>query len=77
MESVSRDLYRRGANQRFNDIAPILRFCMDVANSISDDFIFEDTLMPIGWIAIAEKDGVLPPSNSNIDKDTLLKRIRQ
>ena len=75
MTAMRQELARRGAGQRFADLAPILKFTLDTVNSITDDHIDTDTVMPVGWIAVAQKDGALGEFPT-WDKERWLQEIR-
>lgn len=57
--AMKQEMLARGQGQRFADIAPILKYCVDLANAATDDVVDAATLMPVGWIAVAEKAGTL------------------
>ncbi len=59
LNALRQELAVRGAGQRFADLAPVLKFCLDTANSITDDYIDAANPMPVGWIAVAQKEGEL------------------
>lgn len=59
LNALRAELSARGAAQRFADLAPIVKYALDTTNAITDDYIDPETLMPVGWIAVAQKDGAL------------------
>jgi SAM-dependent methyltransferase len=75
LHSMQKDLLERGFASRFNDIAPVLKYFIDLINSSTDDFINTASDIPIGWLAIAEKDGELIKPDQSIFKEAILKEI--
>ena len=75
LQSMQKDLFERGLTSRYNDIGPVLNYFIALINSSTDDFINTTSDIPIGWIAIAEKDGTLTKPNQSIFKSNILKDI--
>lgn len=76
LESMRKELEERGYLNKFNDVAPILKYLIDLGNSATDDYINLNSNIPIGWIAIAEKDGKLPSQFKYESKENLLQKIQ-
>lgn len=75
MTALRQELLSRGATQRFQDLAPIVDFLLKTANTATDDYIDAQALMPVGWLAIAQKEGVLGELPS-WDRQAWLQHIR-
>ena len=75
MTYLVKELSERGQHQKLKDLAPILKYCIDTINESVDDYINPEGDFPIGWLAVAEKDGDLPPI-SIAGKSDILSRIR-
>lgn len=73
MTFLVKELSERGQHQKLKDLAPIVKYCIDMINESVDDYINADADFPIGWIAIAEKDGVLPEEHFSKKSDIFSK----
>lgn len=61
LKYMHKEFLERNKSQQYNDLAPILNYIISTGNSITDDYIDITSDLPIGWIAIAEKDGLEDP----------------
>lgn len=59
LTAVQKEMLARGQQQRLADIAPVLKYCLDLANGATDDAVDTATAMPVGWVAVAQKAGTL------------------
>lgn len=59
MTAVQREMLARGQGQRLADVAPVLKYCLDLVNGATDDAVDAATAMPVGWVAVAQKAGAL------------------
>jgi hypothetical protein len=75
MTYLLKELTERGQHQKLKYLAPIVKYCIDIINESFDDHINLEGDFPIGWLAVAEKDGDLPPM-SVLGKSDILSRIR-
>lgn len=57
--AIQQEMVARGQAQRCADMLPVLKYCLDMANNATDDYIDAATLMPVGWVAVAQKAGAL------------------
>jgi SAM-dependent methyltransferase len=58
--AASQDCNSRGKGSEFQALLPILRYCIHYMNAIGNDYVDVAATTPIGWVAIAGKDGELP-----------------
>jgi SAM-dependent methyltransferase len=58
--ALSTELPLHSAGHSSQSLMPIVKYCVDACNNVTDDFISVDAKIPIGWLVIAEKDGNLP-----------------
>jgi len=75
MTYIVKELSERGQHQKLKDLAPIVKYCIDTVNESVDDYINPEGDFPIGWLAVAEKDGDIPPMSIS-GKSDILSRIR-
>lgn len=75
MTYLVKELSERGQHQKLKDLAPIVKYCIDTINESVDDYINPEGDFPIGWLAVAEKDGDLSPMSIS-GKSDILSRIR-
>jgi SAM-dependent methyltransferase len=58
-QALREELTARGHAARAAELAPLVKFCLDDAARLTNDHIDVATVMPVGWIAVAQKEGVL------------------
>jgi SAM-dependent methyltransferase len=59
LHAMKKEMVERGHGQRFVDLAPIVKYCIDTINAATDDHLDTAALMPVGWVAVAQKQGHL------------------
>jgi SAM-dependent methyltransferase len=66
----------RGIEQQCGPLLEMARRMVQTANEYTDDYVDISTVTPIGWIAVAEKDGVMSDAPAqSLDRETLIKTI--
>ncbi|TCK42753.1 methyltransferase family protein [Paraburkholderia sp. BL8N3] len=76
LDAMQTEFSARGLTKLLESLSPILKHIIALSNSETDDYIDADAIIPIGWLAVAEKDGNIEgvPFSSN-EKSVVLRDI--